>query len=202
MEMQPLSIASEHSKSFKRLIRLLTWKFKPQQLFCFAQNPSPANMLRKAEKKYLHYIQLIDGFLAGATHCIKNQQYSICIMMLYHTVKHCTELLISLHLSCPMQLRSLYVLIDLCCSFSNEPQRLWLLNESDKKLFDLLIRTYSEAGFGITYPVSEDDLSKLFIKTTTFAHFTKEMCKQKITILDQQAETSRTLKKESGVYYD
>ncbi|WP_316814782.1 hypothetical protein [Pedobacter nyackensis] len=281
MEMQPLSIASQHSKSFKRLIRLLIWKFKPQQLFCFAQStsfkdrsgvfmdneansecrycllmitesqlpteyqvqrfinsrfktgevtvlchqqkevsdaitannrffktiygnsillhsdnnliqseyqtrPSLSNILRKAEKKYQHYIPLIDGFLAGATHCIKNQQYSMCTMMLYHIVQQCTELLIGVHLSCPLQIRSLYTLINLCYSFSGEPHRVWLTNEEDKRLFDLLINIHSEAGFGITYPISEDDLTKLFIKATAYIHLTKQMCRNKIEQLDKE----------------
>nr|WP_162988968.1 hypothetical protein [Pedobacter schmidteae] len=152
----------------------------------YHSNPSPSNVLRKVEKKYLYYIPLIDGFLTGATHFIKNQEFSICTMMLYHAVQQCTELLISVHLSCPIKIRSLYTLINLCRSFSDEPYRIWLAIEQDKRLFDLLIKTYSEAGFGITYPVSEDNLTSLFVKATTFVHLTKQMCRNKIELLHEE----------------
>ena len=38
MKIQALSIANAQSKSFRDFIRLLIWKFKPVQLFCFAKS--------------------------------------------------------------------------------------------------------------------------------------------------------------------
>ncbi|MEJ2880934.1 hypothetical protein [Pedobacter sp. GR22-6] len=275
MEMQPLSALNKQSKSFNRLIRLLTWKFEPQQLFCFAKisvyqessssftakrenvdchycllmvttsdvptahtvqkfinarfktggitvlchsqkrvsnaikakdrffvtiyghaqllyscnellqseyirNFSTLNALTKAERKFSHYIALADAFFAGATHCFKNGEHTVCAMMLHHTVEQCIMLLVSLNLSYRVESYSLYDLLRLCSSFSDQPQQLLLATTEDKRLFEILIKGRSGVNCGIPSPVGENDAKQLLIRVSTFIKLTRLMCKDKI----------------------
>lgn len=60
----------------------------------------------------------------------------------------------------------------------------------------------SSARYKDNFTVEESDVHALFNKVMAFVSVAKEMCNQKIAVLDQQAETYRELKKESKVYYD
>eukprot|EP01133_Synstelium_polycarpum_P010112 gene10112-11788_t len=148
---------------------------------------SPLNALKKAEKKFSYYMALTDAFFAGATHCFKNGEHTVCAMMLHHTVEQCIALLVSLHLSYRVETRSLYDLLGLCRSFSDQPQQLLLATTEDKRLFEILIKGRSDVNCGIPSPVAENDAKQLLIRVSTFIKLTRLMCKDKIERL--QVET-------------
>lgn len=289
METQALSIATAHSKSFKKFIRLLIWRFQPAQLFCFAQNhvfkedtgcftPKRLNAdshycllmviesevetwqtiqkfinsrfatgkitilcyskkaasiaitaknkfflkiystaqllyskdelpqdeykrelnifkaLKNAERKSAHCNALIDTFFAGAEYSLNHQEYPMCVMMLHQVTEQCLILLLSLHLSFKIETHSLCTLIGLCRSFSDQPQKLLLSSEEDKRLFDILIKSSSTVYNIPGSFVAENDARQLFIRISTFIKLTRIMCQDKIEQLKQQSiSTQETL---------
>jgi len=146
-------------------------------------NFSPLNALKKAERKFSHYMALTDAFFAGATQCFKNEEHAICTTMLYHGVEQCARLLISLHLSYQVEPNSLYNLVGLCRSLSDQPQKLLLATPEDKRLFGILVKGRMDANCGIPSPVSENDAKQLLIRVSTFIKLTRRMCKDKIECL-------------------
>lgn len=128
---------------------------------------SPLNALKKAEKKFSHYMALTDAFFAGATHYFKNGEHTVCAMMLHHTVEQCIALLVSLHLSYRVETLSLHNLLGLCRSFSDQPQQLLLVTTENKRLFEILIKGRSDVNCGIPSPVAENDAKQLLIRVST-----------------------------------
>lgn len=146
----------------------------------YIRNFSPLNALKKAEKKFSHYMALADASFVGATHCFKNCEHTVCTMMLHHTIEQCTALLVSLHLSYRTETRSLCDLVGLCRSFSDQPQQLLLATTEDKRLFDILVKGRSDVNCGVPFPVAENDAKQLLIRVSTFIKLTRIMCKDKI----------------------
>lgn len=146
----------------------------------YIRNFSPLNALKKAERKFSHYMALTDAFFAGATHCFENKEHAICTTMLHHTVEQCARLLISLHLSYQVEPNSLYNLVGLCRSLSDQPQKLLLATPEDKRLFGILVKGRTDVNRGIPYPVTENDAKQLLIRVSSIRKLTRLLCKDKI----------------------
>lgn len=158
----------------------------------------------KALKHFNHRMEMADGFLAGANECLIENQVNVCVFMLHQAVEQVCIALIKVHLAYRTDVHNLHRLLRLCNVFSDVPSKMLFQSgiKNDVRLFDLLVESYSAARYKDNFIVEESDAHALFNKVMAFVPVAKEMCKQKIAMLDQQAETYRELKKESGVYYD
>lgn len=158
----------------------------------------------KALKHFNHRMEMADGFLTGANECLIEGQFNVCVFMLHQAVEQVCIALIKIHLAYRTDVHNLYRLLRLCNCFSDVPSKMLFQSgiRNDIRLFDLLVQSYSATRHKDNFIIEESDAHAIFNKVMAFVPVAKEMCKQKIAALDQQAETYRALKKESGVYND
>jgi HEPN domain-containing protein len=156
----------------------------------------------KAQKHYNHRFPLATGFLASAKECLKNQHYNLSAFMAHQVVEQCCIVLIRVHLSYRSDIHNLYRQLRLCECFSPAPSSLFLSGrEDDKRLFDIMVKSYSAARYKDDFKVEQADAEQIFIRVSTFLKLTEIMCGDKIKSLAQVAESYIQLKKESEVDY-
>ena len=124
---------------------------------------------------------LIEGFLLGARECLSNLQYNACLFMLHQIVEQCCLALIRIHLGYRSNLHNLQRLLQLCCCFSTEPMKFFLLRtKEDDRLFSVLIKSYSLTRYSDGFLADKADVLLLYNRIELFLEFTKEMCNRKI----------------------
>lgn len=156
----------------------------------------------KAKKQLQHRIPLVEGFLTGAYQCLINGQYNICTFMLHQTVEQCCIVLIRVHIAYRSEIHNLKRLLNLCNSFSNKPFKMLRSgNTEDERLFEILIKSYSEARYGDHFSVEFEDAQHLYDRITDFVSLVKAMCKEKIQRLENEAVLYRNIPQESEVIH-
>ncbi|WP_394341724.1 hypothetical protein [Pedobacter alluvionis] len=79
----------------------------------------------------------------------------------------------------------------LCDSFSPAPSKLFLSgSEEDKRLFDIMGKSYSAARYKDDFKVEQADAEQIFTRVSTFLKLTEIMCVDKIKSLAKVAETN------------
>jgi HEPN domain-containing protein len=160
----------------------------------------PSQSANKAKKHFSHRMSLAEGFLNGASECLAEDQFNVCVFMLHQVVEQACIALIRVHLAYRSELHNLYRLLKICSCFSDEPNKILLSGHSeDERLFDLLVRSYSAARYNANFMVSQEDTISLFTRIKNFVQLTREMCVQKIVTLEQEAEAYKQTKRESEV---
>jgi len=156
----------------------------------------------KAQKHYHHRFPLATGFLASAKECLANQHYNLTAFMAHQVVEQCCIALIRVHLAYRSEMHNLYRQLRLCDSFSPAPSSLFLSDrEDDKRLFDIMVKSYSAARYKDNFEVEQADAEQIFTRVSTFLKLTQMMCGEKIKTLAAVAESYIQLKKESEVDY-
>jgi len=156
----------------------------------------------KAQKHYNHRFPLATGFLASAKECLTNQHYNLSAFMAHQVVEQCCIALIRVHLAYRSEMHNLYRQLRLCECFSSAPSRLFLSgSDEDKRLFDIMVKSYSVARYKDDFKVKQADAEQIFTRVSTFLKLTEMMCGEKIKSLAQVAESYTQLKKESEVDY-
>lgn len=156
----------------------------------------------KAQKHYNHRFPLAAGFLASAKECLTNQHYNLSAFMAHQVIEQCCIALIRVHLAYQSEMHNLYRQLRLCESFSPAPSRLFLSgSEEDKRLFDIMVKSYSAARYKDDFKVEQADAEQIFIRVSTFLKLTEMMCDDKIKSLAIAAESYTQLRKESEVDY-
>ncbi|MET4139678.1 HEPN domain-containing protein [Pedobacter sp. UYP1] len=154
----------------------------------------------KAKKQLQHRTPLIEGFLTGAYQCLINGQYNICTFMLHQTVEQCCIVLIRVHIAYRSEIHNLKRLLNLCKCFSSKPFKTLLSGTSeDERLFEILIKSYSEARYGDHFSVESEDVQHLYDRITDFVSLVKAMCKEKIQKLENEAALYKRVMQESEV---
>ncbi|KIA89535.1 hypothetical protein OC25_25145 [Pedobacter kyungheensis] len=152
----------------------------------------------KAQKHYNHRFPLATGFLKSAKECLTNLHYNLSAFMAHQVVEQCCIALIRVHLAYRSDIHNLYRQLRLCDSFSPAPSRLFLSgSEEDKRLFDIMVRSYSAARYKDDFKVEQADAEQIFTRVSTFLKLTEIMCGEKIKSLAIFAESYTQLKKES-----
>lgn len=156
----------------------------------------------KAQKHYNHRFPLATGFLKSAKECLTNQHYNLSAFMAHQVVEQCCIALIRVHLAYRSDIHNLYRQLRLCESFSPAPSKLFLSgSEEDKRLFDIMVKSYSAARYKDDFKVEQADAEQIFTRVSTFLKLTEIMCGDKINSLATVADSYTQLKKESEVDY-
>ncbi|MHA4895639.1 HEPN domain-containing protein [Pedobacter sp. PWIIR3] len=165
-----------------------------------AINFIPTHEAVKAQKHYNHRFPLATGFLKSAKECLTNQHYNLSVFMAHQVVEQCCIVLIRVYLSYRSDIHNLYRQLRLCESFSSAPSKLFLSGgEDDKRLFDIMVKSYSAARYKDDFKVEQNDAEQIFIRVSTFLKLTEIMCADKIESLAKVAECYTQLNKESEV---
>lgn len=160
----------------------------------------PSQAAVKAQKHYNHRLPLATGFLASAKECLVNQHYHLSAFMAHQVVEQCCIVLIRIHLAYRCDIHNLYRQLRVCDSFSSAPSRLLISGrEDDKRLLEIMVKSYSAARYNDDFKVDQADAEQLFIRVSTFLKLTEIMCLDKINALAKEAEVYRQLKIESEV---
>jgi len=142
----------------------------------------------KAKKHFEHRIKLAQGFLDAAADSYGNQHYAIAVFLTHQVIEQCTIALIRVNLAYRSDIHHLGRQLDLCCCFSEEPSNLFRSSKDDLLLFEILLRSYSQARYKDTFKVDSDDSDKLVSKAYAFFELTKEICTNKISEFKLQNE--------------
>lgn len=148
----------------------------------------PSQNFEKAKKHFEHRIKLAQGFLDAAADSYANQHYAIAVFLTHQVIEQCTIALIRVNLAYRSDIHHLGRQLDLCCCFSEEPSNLFRSSKDDLLLFEILLRSYSQARYKDTFKVDSDDSDKLVSKAYAFFELTKEICTNKITEFKLQNE--------------
>lgn len=166
-------------------------------------NMNPATTLTSAEEHFFHRIPLAEGFLKGAHECLANQHYNICTFMLHQVVEQCCIVLIRVHMAYRSDFHNLQRLLNLCRCFSDQPYKMLLSgNPVDSRLFDILIKSYSQARYASTFFVDKNDAGALYDRVSSFVQLTKSVCIVKMEELHQLALLYKQQKGGSGVEHE
>ncbi|MBC7417835.1 MAG: HEPN domain-containing protein [Pedobacter sp.] len=163
----------------------------------------PTQAAVKAQKHFDNRMQLATGFLASANECLKNGQHAICAFMAHQVTEQCCILLIRVHLAYRSDMHNLYRQLRLCNSFSTAPSWLFLSGgEEDKRLFEIMVKSYSAARYKDDFRVNQADAEQIFIRISNFIKLTEILCLKKIESLGMEAELYKQHKQESEVGHD
>ncbi|MBB5639096.1 HEPN domain-containing protein [Pedobacter cryoconitis] len=170
--------------------------------FNFSQRFIPTQSAKKAKKHFAQRMPLANGFLRGAAECLTNQDFNITTFMLHQVIEQSCIVLIKVHMAYRSEIHNLNRLLNLCKCFSDKPYQMLLSGSSeDERLFDILIKSYSEARYGDHFSVDESDAQQLYDKVTSFVALTNTMCKEKIQKLENEAVLYRNIPQESEVIH-
>ncbi|WP_029281913.1 HEPN domain-containing protein [Pedobacter sp. R20-19] len=148
----------------------------------------PSQNFEKAKKHFEHRIKLAQGFLDAAADSYANQHYAIAVFLTHQVIEQCTIALIRVNLAYRSDIHHLGRQLDLCCCFSEEPSNLFRSNKDDLLLFEILLKSYSQARYKDTFKVDSDAADKLVSKAYAFFELTKEICTSKIADFKLQNE--------------
>jgi len=164
---------------------------------------NPGQSAIKAQKHFDHRIALAKGFLTCAKECLEEQQYGVAVFMLHQVVEQSCIALIRIHLAYRSDIHNLYRQLNLCNCFSSAPSELFLLGrEENKRLFDILVKSYSGARYKDNFTVLGADAEQLFVSASTFVKLTETMCIKKIEMLAGEVISYKQLIEESEVNHD
>lgn len=146
----------------------------------------PENAALKAERHFTHHKSLAEGFLDGARTCLTNQQYNVCTFMLHQVVEQSCIGLIRVFLAYRSEVHNLNRLLRLCNCFSDIPYNWFFTGRIyEQRLFDILVKSYSQARYGRSFIVEEIDAKCLYEKVSTFVALANEMCALKISEVNE-----------------
>lgn len=137
--------------------------------------------LEKAERHYFHRISLAQGFLESANGSIQRGHYNIGTFLMHQAVEQSCIVLIRVHIDYRSEFHNLHRLLGLCRSFSDEPYNLLIGDRpEDRRLFDILIKSYGQARYAPEFDIVEKDAKDLYHKISLFVELTKTMCANKL----------------------
>lgn len=159
----------------------------------------PTKCAIKALKHYNHRMPLADGFLMCASECLEKEQFGICAFMLHQAVEQTCICLIRVHIAYRSEFHNLHRLLRLCLCFSERPFQLFLSTPEDERLFSVMAKSYSGSRYKDDFEVSRQDTESLYQRVASFLLLAKEMCNEKIELLDQEATLYSVLKNNEAV---
>ncbi|MET1053956.1 MAG: HEPN domain-containing protein, partial [Pedobacter sp.] len=154
----------------------------------------PTQAAVKARKHYRHRTDIATGFLESAMECLRKGKYQLSVFMLHQVVEQCCIALIRVHLAYRSDIHNLYRLLRLCDSFSPALSVLFLEeSEEGRRLFDLMVKSYSAARYKDDFHVEQSDAEKLYNQVAVFLKLTGTLCSDKIELLAIEAEVYKHL---------
>ena len=163
----------------------------------------PTQASVKAQKHYNHRLPLATGFFASAKECLANQHYNLSAFMAHQVVEQCGIALIRVHLAYRCDIHNIYRQLNICDSFTSAPSKLLLSGKKDdKRLMEIMVKSYSSARYKDDFKVCQADAEQLVLKAFKFVKLTEVLCKQKIEKLALEAVAYKQNKKESEAEND
>jgi HEPN domain-containing protein len=160
-----------------------------QQEVGFNTSFIPLVAAEKAQKHLDHWLPLAEGFLQGAAECLAKCQYKVCMFMLHQAMEQCCIGLIRVHIAYRLEMHNLHRLLRLSLCFSDITYKMFVTGKSDDdRLFEVLIKSYSQARYKDDFSVDGHDAEKLYDRVSTILMVVLEMCKIKITALNYEAD--------------
>jgi HEPN domain-containing protein len=145
---------------------------------------NPTKSLEKSEKHFSHRISLAEGFRECARESLTRGNYTITTFLLHQAVEQSCILLIRVHIFYRSEIHNLKRLLCLCKCFSDEPYKL-LVGESpaNRRLFEILVKSYGQARYATDFVVSQKDAHELFDMVSDFIELVRGMCGNKMEVL-------------------
>jgi HEPN domain-containing protein len=150
---------------------------------------NPATTFTKAQKHYFHRFGMAWGFMESASHSYDNGFYSNCMFELHQSIEQACIAVIRVYMAYRSDMHNLSRLLNLCKCFSDGlielfPRR----TEEDKRLFQLLVKSYSDTRYKDDYKIVDLDADELCIRVREFLELIKKLCKQRIAEYRRAAE--------------
>ena len=152
-------------------------------------NLNPATTFTKAQKHFYHRFGMAWGFQESASTFHDNSMYNNCLFELHQSVEQACIAVIRVYMAYRSDMHNLGRLLNLCKCFSDGqidlfPRR----TEEDKRLFKILVKSYSDARYKDDYQVSDSDAEDLCTRVLEFCELIKRLCNEKLAEYRQQAE--------------
>lgn len=145
---------------------------------------NPIKALEKAERHFFHRISLATGFLKSAEESLVRGQNNIATFLLHQAMEQSCIVLIRVHIDYRSEFHNLHRLLGLTRCFSDEPTKLMIGDRSsDRRLFDILIKSYGQARYAPEFFVAQKDSEELYAKISAFVELTKTKCTSKMEAL-------------------
>ncbi|MDQ8051905.1 MAG: HEPN domain-containing protein [Pedobacter sp.] len=143
----------------------------------------------KAHDHFQYRIALAEGFLKGSEECLNNEQYTISTFLLHQAVEQSCIGLIRVCLGYRSEFHNLKRLLQLCNSFSNDPFSYFFNgNKDDEKLFDILMKSYSQARYAKEFKIDKDTAIVLFSRVSGFIDLVANICEGHVIYLEKEAK--------------
>lgn len=149
----------------------------------------PTQTVNKAVKHWEHRMPLADGFVEGAAVFLGKGHYNLSVFMLHQAVEQGCSLLVRVVMGYRADFHNIHRLLSLCTCFSKEPFKLFITGtEHDARLFDILIKSYSQSRYSSSFLVDETDARLLFMRVHQFIELIKKLCLAKMSELQHDVE--------------
>lgn len=141
----------------------------------------PVKTIAKAEKHFNNRFSLSRGFLESAEARFKNGSFNLSVFMLHQVVEQASIGMIRIFMGYRSDIHHLGRLLTLCLCFSEAPNNIFPRhNEEENHLFQVLLRSYSEARYRDEFTVMEEDARMLLLRTRKFLDTAEKLCVEKI----------------------
>jgi HEPN domain-containing protein len=148
---------------------------------------SPAVILEKAERHYFNRYNRAIGFVEAARECFNKGYYANSVFMLHQAVEQACIAMVRVYLAYRSDIHNLSRLLDLTLCFSADPSGAFPRKTvEDQRLFQLLLKSYSDARYRDEYEVSREDADALCIQVKAFTDLTESLCTNQINRLRTQ----------------
>lgn len=145
---------------------------------------NPATTQAKAEKHYYHRYCMALGFMEAASECFEKEYYNNTIFMLHQAVEQACIAMIRVFMAYRSDIHNLSRLLNLCHCFSGEPAALFPRKTTeDQRLFQLLLKSYTDARYRDEYKVTSQDAGMLCTQVRALIELTEELCIDRINEL-------------------
>ena len=152
-------------------------------------NLNPATTFTKAQKHFYHRFGMAWGFQESASTSHDNSMYNNCLFELHQSVEQACIAVIRVYMAYRSDMHNLGRLLNLCKCFSDGQIELFpRRTEEDKRLFQILVKSYSDARYKDDYQVSDSDAEDLCTRVLEFCELIKRLCNEKLAEYRQQAE--------------
>ena len=152
-------------------------------------NLNPATTLAKAEKNFYHTYCMALGFLEAAEECFDKEFYNNTVFMLHQAVEQACIAMIKVFMSYRADIHNLTRLLNLCFCFSGEPAALFpRKTDEDQRLFQLLLKSYSDARYKDEYKTTSQDADILCKTVRAFVELAEQLCLERVNHLRTEVE--------------
>lgn len=149
----------------------------------------PLEAAERAKAHFNHRLPLAEGFLQCAEQSLLKDQHKVCVFTLHQAMEQACIALIRVHIAYRLEMHNLHRLIRLSLCFSERAYQHFVTGKAnDERLFNLLIKSYSQARYKDSFFVEKQDAELLYHRISAFLTLVREMCESKIIELQQQAE--------------